>query len=109
LEADGLAGHVEALSTRYFNPQTHLWSVSYGTPRAGSLSRALVGEFKNGRGEFYGEETLEEKVVLVREVYTPIDARTRKLEVAYSADGGRSWQTNWIMIDSLIGRPQMDR
>jgi len=44
-------------------------------------------------------------VVLVREVYTPVDARTRKLEVAYSADGGQSWETNWIMIDSLIGRP----
>ena len=52
LEADGQAGHLQALSTRYFNPQTHLWSVSYGTPRDGNLSRALVGEFKNGHGEF---------------------------------------------------------
>jgi hypothetical protein len=105
LEADGQAGHVEALSTRYFNPQTHLWSVSYGTPRVGSLSRALVGEFKNGRGEFYGEETFKERVVLVREVYTPVDARTRKLEVAYSPDGGKSWETNWIMTDRLIRHP----
>ena len=105
LEADGQAGHLEALSMRYFNPQTHLWSVSYGTPRDGNLSRALVGEFKNGRGEFYGEETFKERVVLVREVYTPVDARTRKLEVAYSADGGLSWETNWIMIDTLIRRP----
>jgi len=52
LEADGQAGHLQALSTRYFNPQTHLWSVSYGTPRDGNLSRALVGQFKNGHGEF---------------------------------------------------------
>ena len=83
--------------------------MSYGTPRVGSLSRALVGEFKNGRGEFYGEETFKERVVLVREVYTPVDARTRKLEVAYSADGGKSWETNWIMIDRLVSRPQTDR
>ena len=41
----------------------------------------------------------------MREVYTPIDAWTRKLEVAYSADGGQSWETNWIMVDRLIGRP----
>jgi hypothetical protein len=102
LEADGPAGHIEALSPRYFNPQTHLWSVSYGTRRDGSLGGTLVGEFKNGRGEFYGEETFKSRVVLVREIYTLVDATTRKLEVAYSADGGNRWETNWIMTDTLV-------
>lgn len=105
LEADGPAGHIEALSPRYFNPQTHLWSVRYGNPREGVLSPPLVGEFKNGRGEFYGEETFRERVVLVRENYTPVDATTRKLEIAYSADGGKTWETNWIMTDTLIKGP----
>jgi hypothetical protein len=105
LEADGPAGHLEALSPRYFDPHTHLWSVSYGTPRDGSLSGTRVGGFENGRGEFYGEETFKEKVVLVREIYTPVDATTRKLEVAYSADGGKSWETNWIMTDTLVRGP----
>jgi hypothetical protein len=101
--ADGPAGHIEALSTRYFNPQTHLWCVRYANSRDGDLSTPRVGGFKNGRGEFYGEETVHGRVILVREIYSPIDARTRKLEVAYSADGGRSWETNWIMTDSLTG------
>jgi len=105
LEADGPAGHLEALSPRYFNPQTHLWSVRYGTPRDGTLSEALVGEFKDGRGEFYGEETFKQRIVLVREIYSPVNATTRKLEVAYSADGGKSWQTNWIMTDTLVSAP----
>jgi hypothetical protein len=102
LEADGPAGHIEAMSARLYNPQTHLWHVSYGNPRDGSLSRPVVGQFKNGRGEFYGQETFEERQVLVRELYSPIDPKRRRLEIAYSADGGRGWETNWIMVDTLV-------
>ncbi len=102
LEADGPEGHLEALSPRFFDPQTHLWSVSYANPGDGTLSTPIVGEFKNGRGEFYGEDTFGGNAVLVREIYSPIDATTRRLEVAYSADGGRNWETNWIMTDTLM-------
>jgi len=105
LEADGPAGHIEAVSPRYFDPQTHLWRVSYGSQRDGSLSSPLIGEFKSGRGEFYGEDTYKGRVVLVREIYTPLDATNRKLEVAYSADGGKSWETIHIMTDTLVRRP----
>jgi hypothetical protein len=106
LEAEGPAGHIEALSPRYFDPQNHLWRVSYGNPRDGTLSSPLVGEFKNGRGEFYGEDTYKGRAILVREIYSPVDATTRKLEVAYSADGGRSWETNWIMTDTHMSSPR---
>jgi hypothetical protein len=102
LEADGPEGHLEALSPRFFNPQTRLWSVSYANPRDGTLSAPVVGEFSNGRGEFYGEDTLGSKAILVREVYSHVDAATRRLEIAYSDNGGRSWETNWIMTDTLV-------
>jgi hypothetical protein len=102
LEADGPAGHIEAMSPRLYNPQTHLWSVRYGNPRDGSLSRPVVGQFKNGQGEFYGEDTFKGRLVLVREIYSRIDAKTRRLEVAYSGDGGRTWETNWRMMDTFI-------
>lgn len=102
LEADGPAGHIEALSPRYFDPQTHLWRVSYGSPRDGSLSSPVVGAFNNGRGEFYGEDTYKGRTVLVREIYSPLDASRRRLEIAYSADGGRTWETNWVMTDTRM-------
>lgn len=104
LEADGPAGRIEALSPRFFDPQTHLWRVSYGNARTGSLGAPRVGEFCNGRGEFYGQDTYEGRVVLVREIYSAVDDTTRRLEVAYSQDGGRSWQTNWIMTDTREGQ-----
>lgn len=103
LEADGPEGHIEAMSPRLYDPQTHLWSVSYGSPRDGSLSPPVVGQFKNGQGEFYGQETFRGRLVLVREIYSRIDATTRRLEVAYSQDGGRTWETNWRMTDTFIG------
>jgi hypothetical protein len=102
LEADGAAGHIEAMSPRLYNPQTHLWSVSYGNPHEGSLSQPVVGQFKDGRGELYGQDTYKGRVVLVREIYSPVDSKTRRLEIAYSEDGGRSWQTNWRMTDTRV-------
>lgn len=104
LEADGPAGHFEAMSPRLYNPETGQWNVSYGNPRDGSLSRPVVGGFVNGRGEFYGESTVNGKDVRVRELYIPVDARTRRFEIAFSADGGRSWETNWVMTDALLQR-----
>jgi hypothetical protein len=102
LEADGPAGHIEAMSPRSYSPQTHLWSVSYGNPHDGILSRPVVGQFKNGHGEFYGQDTFKGRVVLVREIYSPIDSKTRRLEIAYSEDGGRTWETNWRMTDTFV-------
>jgi hypothetical protein len=102
LEADGPAGHIEAMSPRLYNPRTHLWSVSYGNPRDGILSRPVVGQFKNGNGEFYGQDTFKGRVVLVREIYSPVDSKTRRLEICYSEDGGRTWETNWRMTDTFV-------
>lgn len=102
LEADSQGGHIEAMSPRLYSPQTHLWSVSYGNPRDGSLSRPVVGQFKNGQGEFYGQDAFKGRLVLVREIYSRIDAKTRRLEIAYSQDGGRTWETNWRMTDTLL-------
>jgi hypothetical protein len=107
LEADGPAGHIEAMSPRLYNPESHQWSVCYGNPRDGSFSKPVIGEFMaDGHGEFYGEDTANGKAVLVREIYTPVNATTRRLEIAYSADGGKTWETNWKMTDTKIDDSQ---
>jgi len=102
LEADGPAGHIEAMSPRLYNPQSHQWSVSYGNPRDGSLSQPVSGGFKDGRGEFFGQDTVNGRAVLVREIYSPLGPGSRRLEIAYSADGGKNWQTHWIMTDTRM-------
>jgi predicted methyltransferase len=121
LRIAGPGGRIEAMSPRLYNPQSHQWSIAYGNPSGGTISAALVGGFKDGRGEFYGQETLANgRAVLVREIYTPIDANARRLEVAYSDDGGKTWETNWKMADTRMpayitqavgdaARPEQDR
>src|SRR5437899_1205900 len=49
LEVDGPAGHIEGLSLRLYNLQSHQWSLNYANSNAGSLGQPTVGEFKNGR------------------------------------------------------------
>src|SRR5687767_78232 len=62
LEADGFQG----LSLRLYNPQTGQWSLNFANARDGALSPPTVGQFKDGRGEFYGLETLNGRPIFVR-------------------------------------------
>lgn len=57
----------------------------------------LIGEFKNGRGEFYDQEpALQGRSVLVRQVWSDITATSHHFEQAFSNDGGRTWEPNFV-------------
>jgi hypothetical protein len=61
------------------------------------LTQPMIGEFKDGRGEFYDQETFNERSVLVRNGFSEITPTSSRFEQAFSADGGKTWETNWIM------------
>jgi hypothetical protein len=56
-----------------------------------------MGAFTRGRGEFFSQELFEKKSIFVRFVWTPGSLDTCRWEQAFSADGGKTWETNWIM------------
>src|SRR3954467_7495162 len=58
LEVDGPKGHIEALSLRLYNPESRQWSLNFSNSRLGTMGIPTIGEFRNGRGEFYDQETL---------------------------------------------------
>jgi hypothetical protein len=95
-KADGSAGHIELLSLRVYNPEARQWSLSFATPNVGTLSIPSVGEFKNGRGEFYDQEEINGKYILVRFSIWGITPDTAQSEQAFSDDGGKTWEANWI-------------
>ncbi len=64
----------------------------------------VIGEFRNGRGEFYDQETFNGRAILVRNVWSDITPTSCRFEQAFSDDGGRTWKTNWVAIDSLVKR-----
>jgi hypothetical protein len=102
LEVDRPGGHVEALSLRLYNPQSHQWSLHFANVNGGTLGVPTVGEFKNGRGEFYDQEELNGRTILVRNVWMDITANSCHFEQAFSDDGGKTWEVNWIAQDTRV-------
>jgi hypothetical protein len=102
LEVDGPNGHIEALSLRLFNPAARQWSLNFSNSAAGILGTPTVGEFKDGRGEFYDQEPLGDRMILVRFVISDITSRSCHFEQSFSADGGKSWEVNWVADDTLM-------
>ena len=96
LEVDGPTGHVEGLSLRLYNPQSHQWSLNFANSRVGTVGVPTVGEFKDGRGEFYDQEAINGRVMLVRNIWSDITSNSCRFEQAFSADGGKTWEVNWI-------------
>jgi hypothetical protein len=100
LEVDGTTGHIEGLSLRLYNPESRQWSLNFANSSQGTMSIPTVGEFKNGRGEFYDQEPFKGRMILVRNVFTDITANSYRFEQAFSDDGGKTWEINWIAVDT---------
>jgi hypothetical protein len=102
LEVDGPTGHIEGLSLRLYNPQAHQWSLNFANSAQGTISVPTVGELKNGRGEFYDQESFNDRAILVRNVFQDITANSYRFEQAFSDDGGKTWEVNWIAVDTRV-------
>ena len=95
-EADSPSGHVEGLTLRTYDPKTHQWSLYWASSQDGILSEPQVGQFHDGIGEFYALDKLDGRSILVRYVWSRITANSAHFEQAFSEDGGKSWDVNWI-------------
>ena len=88
--------HLQGLSLRLYNPESHEWSIYWANAKDGELGKAMIGNFKNGRGEFYNQETLRGAAIYVRFIFSDITPNSFRLEQAFSNDGGKTWEPNWI-------------
>ena len=96
LESDGPTGHLELLSLRLYDPKAHQWNLNFATSNVGTVSVPMIGEFKNGRGEFFDQEPFNGRSILVRFNIFPTGTDSARSEQAFSDDGGKTWETNWI-------------
>jgi hypothetical protein len=88
---------VEGITLRLFNPDTGDWSLHWAdSVRAHALLPPMVGRFTGDVGEFFGDETVDGKKVLCRFLWTRTSGEPR-WEQAFSDDGGKTWETNWVM------------
>jgi hypothetical protein len=100
LVADGAGRHLEAINLRLYHPESKQWSLHYANAASGEMTQPTVGEFRNGRGEFYDQETLGGRAILVKFVISDISADSCRFEQSFSDDGGKTWEVNWIAVDT---------
>ena len=96
IAVDGSEGHIEGLSLRLYNPQTHQWNISWSNSSDGTLGPPMIGGFENGRGEFYDQETFKGRAIYVRFIFSDITPTSFQLIQAFSDDGGKTWEDNWV-------------
>jgi hypothetical protein len=102
LDADGTQGHFEGVNLRLYNPQSRQWSLNFASSRDGSFGPPSIGEFKNRRGEFYDQETFNGRAIFVRFVISDITPASCRFEQAFSVNGGKTWEVNWIATDTRV-------
>jgi hypothetical protein len=62
-----------------------------------------IGEFKNGRGEFFAQDTINGKSILIRFVWTNMTTSSPQFEQSFSDDLGKTWEVNWITDQTRVG------
>jgi hypothetical protein len=102
LETDAASGHLEVLSLRLYDPQARQWSLNTANAKSGTLGVPTIGEFKDGRGEFFDQESFNGRTILVRNVWSDITADSCRFEQSFSEDGGKTWEVNWIAVDTRV-------
>lgn len=101
------------MSLRVFNPVTNLWSIHWVTndgsaidAATGQLEAAVVGRFQGDEGLFEASSMFEGQPIRVRFRWLRDDPDRPSWQQAFSADGGLSWETNWIMeFERLSAEP----
>ena len=89
--------HIKAQTLRLYNPESHQWSIYLVDLDQGTLAAPpVVGQFTGNRGEFYHQEDFKGRTILVRYVWLNISPHSARMEQAFSPDGGKTWEVNWI-------------
>jgi len=89
------------LTIRLYDPRTGLWSIYWvdNLTMQGTMLPPEVGTFEGNRGVFEGPDTFDGKPITVRYIWTvtPDDPKVAAhWEQAFSADGGKTWETNFM-------------
>ena len=100
-------GVVRGVSLRAYDPKTGQWLVWWVDARdpLGDIGPPIRGDFKNGVGHFYSETTQDGKPVRVRVTWTRPGPDRARWEQALSADGGKTWEINWITDFTRAAQP----
>ena len=94
--------HIQGMALRLYNPSSKQWSIWWANAKDGVMSPPpVVGEFKNGRGEFYDQDVFNGRAVFTRFVWSGT-SKSPHFEQSMSADGGKTWDLWWITDQTKV-------
>jgi hypothetical protein len=96
IDTRGASDHLQFISLRLYNPKARQWSLNFSTRGSGTLGIPMLGTFKDGRGTFYSGDQLDGKPIRCRFIFSNLTSGPASEEQAFSNDGGRTWEVNWI-------------
>jgi len=103
LEIDSATGtHLEGLTLRTYSPTSHQWYLNWTNAKTGTFGPPTVGEFSGDHAEFYDQEDFNGRMILVRDAWSKITKSSAHFEQAFSADGGKTWELNWVTDETRI-------
>lgn len=96
LQVHGPAGSIDGLTIRLYDPKRHQWIIYWSNSRNPALDVPMLGGFSNGRGVFFAHDMLNGRPIVVRFVFSDISRAFFRFDQAFSPDGGKTWEVNWI-------------
>lgn len=92
-------GSYRAATFRAFDPVSKTWAIWWldGRTPHNPVDPPMIGSFRDGIGTFLADDTFEGKKIRVRFLWSHITATSCHWEQAFSADGEKTWETNWVM------------
>jgi hypothetical protein len=96
-EIDLPGGAYRAVTLRVFDPAKRLWSIYWLDSRIAAIDPPVIGRFADDVGTFYGDDVFEGKPIRVRFLWSDMTPTSCRWAQAFSADGGSTWETNWLM------------
>ena len=100
-------GDSRGLALRAYDPATATWAIWWVDSRAphGTLDPPVKGRFVDGVGTFYSDGEINGKPTRTRYTWSHITPTSARWEQAFSFDAGKTWDTNWVMEFTRVGKP----
>jgi hypothetical protein len=94
--------HIQIIAVRLYNPSSMQWSIYGASAKIGVFDPPQVGQFDGNRGEFYATDTIQGRVIFIRYEWQNLTPTSTHFEQAFSTDGGKTWEVNWMYDGSRL-------
>ncbi len=95
---DDPAGPYRAAALRSFDAAENVWRIWWLDGRApANLDTPVIGSFEGNRGLFLADDTWQGRPIRVRFTWLKDAGEGPRWAQAFSADGGETWEDNWVM------------